>query len=148
MPIAIYGLLIAAGAALVVQNLIMARISGQVSSVLVALVLNSGVGLFVLSGLLFDRFGIAGVTEVLKQLRPWAILPGLLGTFFVFASLLGYQRIGAAATISVLVASQLVAGLAWDMMRSGDTDLQSWIPALFGCALLIAGAVLVAARGV
>jgi transporter family-2 protein len=39
----------------------------------------------------------------------------LLGSFFVFASISGYQNVGAATTIAVLVASQLVGGLAMDI---------------------------------
>jgi transporter family-2 protein len=42
----------------------------------------------------------------------------LLGSFFVFASISGYQNVGAATTIAVLVASQLIGGLVMDVLRS------------------------------
>jgi hypothetical protein len=44
--------------------------------------------------------------------------PGLLGSFFVFASISGYQNVGAATTIAVLVASQLIGGLVMDVVEA------------------------------
>lgn len=139
----IFALLIAAGCAVVVQNLLMVQITSTVSTVLITLLVNSAVGFAVLLALLLGRSGVAGVSEAIGALRYWCILPGLLGSFFVFASIHGYQRLGAAATISVLVASQLIVGLAVDIARSGAAA--SWGPML-GVVLLVAGAWLVAAR--
>jgi transporter family-2 protein len=98
-------LLVSAGLCLVLQNLLMVRITLSASTVLVALVINSAVGLTVLLSLLLIRNGAGGVAEAVSALRPWAFLPGLLGSFFVFAGILGYQRLGAAPTIAILVAS-------------------------------------------
>ena len=81
-------LLVAAGAGLVIQNLLMARITGAASTILVALVVNAAVGLALLSALLLRRNGVAGINEVVGSFRPWFILPGLLGSFFVFASIM------------------------------------------------------------
>ncbi|MBF8766194.1 DMT family transporter [Pseudomonas putida] len=86
------GLLIAAGAAIVAQNLLMVQISGGASSPLVALLINSAVGFVLLFMLLVGRSGPAGIIETLSGLRLWHVLPGLLGSLFVFASLQGYQR--------------------------------------------------------
>lgn len=138
----IVALLIAAGAAVVVQNLLMVQISSNASSVLVALLVNSAVGFVVLLGLLIARSGINGIAEAAGALRWWSLLPGLLGSFFVFASISGYQRLGAAATISVLIATQLIVGLGVDMVRSGGVGVSPVI----GAVLLVAGAWLVAAR--
>ena len=143
MSLMILGLLIAAGAAVVVQNLLMVQITSGVSTVLITLLVNSAVGFAVLLTLLITRSGIAGVGEAIGALRYWSVLPGLLGSFFVFASIFGYQRLGAAATISVLIASQLIVGLGVDMVRSGGAG--NWGPML-GVVLLVAGAWLVAAR--
>ncbi|MEE1923546.1 DMT family transporter [Pseudomonas sp. 148P] len=138
----VVALLIAAGAALVVQNLLMVHISSGVSTVLVALLLNSAVGLVVLLTLLLARSGMAGLGEMFATLRYWSVLPGVLGSFIVFASISGYQRLGAAAAISVLIASQLVVGLGVDMFRSGWSGLSP----LLGVILLVGGAWLVASR--
>ncbi|SUI55498.1 Inner membrane protein ydcZ [Serratia marcescens] len=74
------------------------------------------------------------------------LLPGLLGSLFVFAGILGYQKLGAAATISILVASQLCMGLLADVYRAGPAALRENLPALVGALLLVAGAYLVAKR--
>ena len=94
-PATTFALLVAAGAALVAQNLLMARITGAASSVLVALMMNSAVGLVALSVLLLGKAGMSGATGITGMFRPWFVIPGLLGTFFVFASITGYREFGA-----------------------------------------------------
>lgn len=146
MTALIVTLLVAAGAAIVAQNILMAQITAGASTVLIALVMNSAVGLVALLILLLGRSGLAGISETFGAVRIWSILPGLLGSFFVFASIVGYQRVGPAATISILVASQLIFGLALDMARSNATSVQGWLPAIAGAGLLVSGAFLVASR--
>lgn len=82
------------GAALVAQNLLMARIADGAPTILVALVTNSGVGLLALAILLVRRLGLSGIAEAVASASPWFVLPGLLGSFFVYAIIVGYQRIG------------------------------------------------------
>ncbi|MGK8660928.1 DMT family transporter [Serratia marcescens] len=139
-------LLIAAGMGLVVQNLLMVRITESVSTILITLVINSSVGLLLLVGLLLAKNGLGAVAEVAGAARWWMLLPGLLGSLFVFAGILGYQKLGAAATISILVASQLCMGLLADVYRAGPAALRENLPALVGALLLVAGAYLVAKR--
>lgn len=139
-------LLVAAGAALVVQNLLMAKITGAASSVLVALLMNSAVGLVLLSALLLRKTGMNGLSEVAGLFRLWFVIPGILGTFFVYASIMGYQSVGAAPTIAVLVASQLVFGLAWDMSRSERLAGSDISLSAIGAALLVSGAILIVSR--
>ena len=62
--------------------------------------------------------GVAGFQELALSVKWWTLIPGLLGSFFVFASISGYQNVGAATTIAVLVASQLVGGLIMDLVRA------------------------------
>lgn len=135
--------LTAAGILLVIQNLLMVRITESVSTVLVTLVLNSGVGLILLLLVLMARNGNSAMAEALQSFRPWYLLPGLLGSFFVFASILGYQRLGAAVTIATLVASQLIAGLVADGLRTSNSPFRIEPSSLLGAVLLIAGAVLI-----
>lgn len=139
-------LLVAAGAALVVQNLLMAKITGAASSVLVALLMNSAVGLVLLSALILRKTGINGLSEIAGMFRLWFVIPGILGTFFVYASITGYQSVGAAPTIATLVTSQLLFGLAWDMSRSNSLTSNGILPAAIGVALLVAGAILIVSR--
>src|ERR1044072_7905314 len=138
--------LAAAGISLVLQNILMVRITQSASTVLIALVVNSSVGLTALLLLLLVRRGTAGLAEAIGTIRPWALLPGLLGSFVVFAGIWGYQRLGAAPTIAVLVASQLLAGLPFDAARSGQMTLPANAWQIVGAILLVIGAVLVASR--
>ena len=132
-------LVIAAGLALILQNLVMGGVVARTSSLLVALVLNSAVGIVLLGGLLLWQ---GGWREGIATFRLWYLVPGLLGSFFVFASLTGYQTLGPSRTIAVLVASQLVFGLGADLLRGGRIGLAPVV----GVGLLVAGASLVLMR--
>ncbi len=109
--------LIAAGVGLVVQNTLMVRITQSASTILIAMLLNSLVGIVIFVTMLLLRQGVAGFQELALSVKWWTLIPGLLGSFFVFASISGYQNVGAATTIAVLVASQLVGGLIMDLVR-------------------------------
>jgi transporter family-2 protein len=134
-------MLVAAGVALVVQNAVMTRIAAA-SGILVALALNSAVGLAALLIALVGRTGFGGFLDLAGAFRLRALLPGLLGSFFVFASVQGYRTLGAAPTIAVLVASQLAAGLACDAIATRFHNVA--MRPLAGAALLVVGAILVA----
>lgn len=138
--------LTAAGLGLVVQNTIMVRISQSASTILIAMLLNSLVGIVLFTGILLARNGLAGVQELVATVRWWTLIPGLLGSFFVFASITGYQNVGAATTIAVLVASQLIGGLVMDIARSHGVPLRAMIGPAIGAVLLVIGAWLVAKR--
>lgn len=129
---------------LVVQNLLMVRITASASTVLITLVLNSSVGLVLLLSGLVVRNGVGGLTELTDAFRPWHLLPGILGSFFVFASIFGYQRLGASATISTLVASQMLTGLIADGLKSGSAFPRADPLAMLGAIFLVLGVVLIA----
>ncbi|HAU3344332.1 TPA: DMT family transporter [Salmonella enterica subsp. houtenae serovar 1,40:z4,z23:-] len=134
--------LIAAGVGLVVQNSMMVRITQTSSTILIAMLLNSLVGIVLFVTILWFKQGAAGFGELVASVRWWTLIPGLLGSFFVFASISGYQNVGAATTIAVLVASQLIGGLALDIARSHGVTLR----AMVGALLLVIGAWLIAKR--
>ncbi|EGA5120098.1 DMT family transporter [Salmonella enterica] len=138
--------LIAAGVGLVVQNSIMVRITQTSSSILIAMLLNSLVGIVLFVTILWFKQGAAGFGELFVSVRWWTLIPGLLGSFFVFASISGYQNVGAATTIAVLVASQLIGGLALDLARSHGVTLRAMVGPTFGALLLVIGAWLIAKR--
>jgi len=136
----IYLLLMAAGMALVFQNLLLVRITQSVSTVIITLVFNAATGLSILLVSLLVRKGLGGFTEMLTALRPWVMLPGLLGCFFVFAAMTGYQVLGAPATIAILLASQLLTGL---VVSARQEQVLPDKMSIFRAVLLIAGAVLI-----
>lgn len=138
--------LVAAGIGLVIQNTLMVRITQSASTILVAMLLNSLVGIVLFVSILLIKHGLAGVNELIATVKWWTLLPGLLGSFFVFASISGYQYVGAATTIAVLVASQLIGGLVMDVMRSQGVPLRALVGPVCGAVMLIVGAWLVAKR--
>ena len=142
----IQALLVAAGAALVAQNILMAKITGATSTVLVALLMNSAVGLALLSALILFKTGISGLGEFVGVFRLWFVIPGVLGTFFVYAGITGYQTVGAGSTIAILVTSQLVCGLAWDILRSDNVTVHEIMVAALGAGLLVFGVFVIVSR--
>ncbi len=88
----------------------------------------------------------AGFNELASTVRWWTLIPGLLGSFFVFASISGYQNVGAATTIAVLVASQLIGGLVMDILKSNGIPLRALVGPVCGAVMLVVGARLVARR--
>jgi transporter family-2 protein len=138
--------LIAAGIGLVVQNTLMVRITQSASTILIAMLLNSLVGIVLFVSILLFKHGMNGFQELYASVKWWTLIPGLLGSFFVFASISGYQYVGAATTIAVLVASQLIGGLVMDVVRSQGIALRALIGPVCGAVLLVIGAWLVARR--
>ncbi len=138
--------LIAAGVGLVLQNTLMVRITQSASTILIAMLLNSLVGFVLFVTILLLRHGAAGFQELALNVKWWTLIPGLLGSFFVFASISGYQNVGAATTIAVLVASQLVGGLVIDLIRAQGVPIRALIGPVCGAVMLVVGAWLVARR--
>ncbi|MGH5968656.1 DMT family transporter [Klebsiella aerogenes] len=138
--------LIAAGVGLVLQNTLMVRITQSASTILIAMLLNSLVGIVLFVTILLLRHGAAGFQELALNVKWWTLIPGLLGSFFVFASISGYQNVGAATTIAVLVASQLVGGLVIDLIRAQGVPIRAFIGPVCGAVMLVVGAWLVARR--
>lgn len=138
--------LIAAGIGLVIQNTLMVRITQSASTILVAMLLNSLVGIVLFVTILLIKHGLPGVNELVSTIKWWTLIPGLLGSFFVFASISGYQYVGAATTIAVLVASQLIGGLVMDIVKSHGIHWRALVGPVCGAVMLIIGAWLVARR--
>lgn len=101
-------------------------------------------GLTQLLSLLALRSGKAGFTELATALSWRSLIPGLRGTFSVFANLLGYQRLGAGTTISVLVTSQLIGGLIADAIRTGSAKIDA--ATLVGAVMPEVGTVLLTTK--
>lgn len=138
--------LIAAGIGLVIQNTLMVRITQSASTVLIAMLLNSLVGIVLFVSILLIKHGLAGFQELVATVKWWTLIPGLLGSFFVFASISGYQYVGAATTIAVLVASQLIGGLLMDVLRHPGIPWRALVGPVCGAIMLVVGAWLVARR--
>lgn len=73
--------LVAAGVGLVVQNTLMVRITQSASTILIAMLLNSLVGIVIFVTMLLLRQGVAGFQELALSVKWWTLIPGLLGPF-------------------------------------------------------------------
>lgn len=109
------------------------------------MLLNSLVGIVLFVSILWFKQGMEGFGELVSSVRWWTLIR-LAWIVFVFASISGYQNVGAATTIAVLVASQLIGGLVLDIFRSHGVPLRALIGPICGAILLVVGAWLVARR--
>jgi transporter family-2 protein len=73
--------LVAAGIGLVVQNTLMVRITQSSSTILIAMLLNSLVGIVLFVSILLVKHGLSGFSELAATVRWWTLIPGLLGSF-------------------------------------------------------------------
>lgn len=135
-------ILVAAGISLVIQNLVMVKITEKVSTVTITLLLNSISGLLILLTILCIKNGMSGLNEAIKNISPMTLVPGALGSFFVFSGVLGYKHLGAAKTIAILVGSQLVFGIIADSV-STPIPSKPALSTIIGAILLMAGVVLI-----
>lgn len=74
--------LIAAGIGLVVQNTLMVRITQTSSTILIAMLLNSLVGIVLFVSILWFKQGMAGFGELVSSVRWWTLIPRLAGIVF------------------------------------------------------------------
>jgi len=139
-------LTVLAGLAGSVQVAVMGRFGGRVG-VLEALTFATGIQLaFSVAILLVARLGTGGLGEAFRA-PSWMWLGGLMGLTVVFTITFAQPRIGATATIGILIAGQLVMGAVIDRFGLFGVDqiAISW-PRALGIALLGVGAALSLAR--
>jgi len=140
-----------AGLAGSVQVAVMGRFGGRIG-VVEALVFATGIQLLLASAiLLVSRLGtgglISGGSGGAFRAPPWMWLGGLMGLIVVLSITFAQPRIGATATIGILIAGQLVMGAVIDRFGLFGVDeiALSW-PRVLGIVLLGAGAALSLAR--
>jgi transporter family-2 protein len=136
------GLATLAGLAGSVQVAVMGRFGGRIG-VVEALTFATGVQLLLaVTVLLVSRQGV-GRLGTAFSVPPWMWIGGLMGLVVVLSITFAQPRIGATATIAILIAGQLGMGAVIDqfgLFGVGQIDL-SWTRVL-GLALLAAGAAL------
>jgi transporter family-2 protein len=135
-------LAVAAGLAGSIQVSLMSRLGeriGVLEALAFSATLTAALAVIVL---LLARQSLAGLERAVHQ-PWWVLLGGVMGLIIVFTITYAGPRIGVAATVGILIASQLVMGAAidrWGLFGSDRVALH-W-PRLVGLALLAAGAAL------
>jgi transporter family-2 protein len=136
------GLAVLAGLAGSVQVAVMGRFGDRIG-VVEALAFATGVQLVLsLAILLAARLGTGDLAGAFRA-PPWMWLGGVMGLTVVFTITFAQPRIGATATIGILIAGQLVMGAIIDRFGLFGVDqiAISW-PRALGIALLGVGAAL------
>jgi transporter family-2 protein len=132
-----------AGIVLPVQASINAQLKNYVGTPLIASTISFLVGLL---ALLIGTL-IHGTWNLGKNLTsaPWWIWTGgLLGAFYVLATIVLIPRLGAATTVACVLAGQVVVSIIIDHFGLFQVTInQISIPRLFGAVLIIVGVILV-----
>jgi bacterial/archaeal transporter family-2 protein len=135
-------LAIAAGLAGSVQVAVMGRFGGRIG-VVEALTFSTGVQLaFSLAILLVARAGVGSLGAAFRS-PAWMWIGGLMGLTVVFSITFAQPRIGATATIGILIAGQLIMGAVIDRYGLfGVERIGISLPRAVGIVLLGIGAAL------
>jgi transporter family-2 protein len=133
-------LTVLAGLAGSVQVAVMGRFGGRVG-VLEALTFSTGVQLGLsLAILIVVRTGFGGIGDAFRT-PAWMWLGGVMGLTVVGTITFAQPRIGATATIGILIAGQLVMGAAIDRFGLFGVDrIDISLPRAVGIVLLGIGA--------
>jgi bacterial/archaeal transporter family-2 protein len=136
------GLATIAGLAGSVQVAVMGRFGGRIG-VVEALTFSTGVQLaFSLAILLVARAGVGSLGAAFRS-PAWMWIGGLMGLTVVFAITFAQPRIGATATIGILIAGQLIMGAVIDRYGLfGVERIGISVPRAVGIVLLGIGAAL------
>ena len=139
-------LIILAGGATALQAPTNARLMGAVGSPVNAAFISFAVGTLAL-GLAAAAMQVRPDTAAMKGLPAWAWVGGLYGCVFVIAAAWSVPRYGAAMTITLMVAGQLVVSLMLDQTGAFGVPRQPLnFNKVAGVLLVFAGVVL-ARRG-
>jgi transporter family-2 protein len=140
------GLTVLAGLAGSVQVAVMGRFGSRIGT-FEALTVATAVQLLLAAAILLAVRGGTGALPDAFRTPAWMWLGGLMGLIVVFSITFAQPRIGATATIGILIAGQLAMGTAID--RFGLFGVEqisiSW-PRALGVLLLAVGAALSLSR--
>ena len=134
----------AAGAAVATQFGVNTQLRSVVGGTVTAAAISFIVGAaaLTLAAVVIDR-RIPDATIVVHA-PPWVWIGGLLGSFYVLASIVLTPRLGAATTVGLVLAGQVAASIAIDHFGLLRVPVQeATLPRLLGALLIVAGVVLV-----
>ncbi len=135
---------IAAGAALTTQFAVNAQLRTVVGGPVVAAAISFFIGTLALvaAALVVDRH--VPEMSVVTSSPWWVWIGGLLGAAFVLASIILTPRLGAATTIGLFLAGQMIASIIIDhfgLLRVAVHE--ATIPRILGLALVLIGVFLI-----
>jgi transporter family-2 protein len=126
------------------QALINTRLGTAAGNAFVAAMISFAVGFTSLTIVLAVRTAGAVRWEGLRGAPWWAYVGGMLGAFFIVATIYGVPRVGAAVWLSAAVLGQVTFSLVADHFGFfGVSQHAVSLPRLVGIVLVIVGVVMV-----
>ena len=133
-----------AGIGVATQALINTRLGGAAGNPFVAAMISFAVGFTSLAIVLTLRTTESGRWEGLRAAPWWAYVGGMLGAFFIVATIYGVPRVGAALWLSAAVLGQVTFSLVADHFGFFGVNVHPvTLPRLLGIVLVVVGVVLV-----
>ncbi|MFK5998435.1 MAG: DMT family transporter [Rhodobacterales bacterium] len=108
-----FPVVVIAGAAVALQAPINASLGRSLDSTIAAAAISFGVGFAVLLLLAFITGG-AAVFSPLAGVAWWQLIGGMIGAYYVWATLWGVPTLGVLTTVAALILGQMVAALLLD----------------------------------
>jgi bacterial/archaeal transporter family-2 protein len=133
-----------AGIGIATQALINTRLGAAAQSPLVAAVISFAVGLTSLLCVLVIQPTGTVKLQALRSAPVWAFFGGMLGAFFIVATIYGVPRVGAAVWLSAAVLGQVTFSLVADHFGYFGVNVHPvTLLRLAGVVLVIVGVVMV-----
>ncbi len=133
-----------AGIAQPIQSSVNAGLKSYIGSPIVAAAISFIVGSIILVIVSFLNGGISGMNRNFSQVPWWMWSGGLLGAFYVTANIVLLPRLGAAQTISLILAGQMIASILIDNFGLLNVPVHSLnIPRVIGVLLVVGGVALI-----
>jgi bacterial/archaeal transporter family-2 protein len=137
-------LAVGAGVSVVVQQALNAELRAGIGSPLWAALVSYVVGALAIAAVLLALREPWPDATAVQSSAPASWAGGLFGTVYIVMSILLMPRLGAATTVALLVAGQMLGSIAFDHFGLfGLTPHRADWPQLAGALLLIAGVVLI-----
>ena len=135
---------VVAGIGVATQALINTRLGTAAGNPFVAAMISFAVGFTSLAVVQVLRTTATVQMDALRAAPWWAYLGGMLGAFFIVATIYGVPRVGAALWLSAAVLGQVTFSLVADHFGFFGVNVHpvTW-PRMLGIVLVIVGVVLV-----
>ncbi|MES2813431.1 MAG: DMT family transporter [Pseudomonadota bacterium] len=133
--------MVLAGAAISVQAPINAALSRELGATVPAAAVSFGVGFLVLVALAAVQ-GQGAAFLRLSQVPAWTLLGGVLGAWYVFASVWGVASLGVVTLVAALILGQMAAALIIDATGALGMAVHEVTPTRLAAAGLVAAGLL------
>ncbi|MDP3194097.1 DMT family transporter [Tabrizicola sp.] len=129
------------GAAISVQAPINAALSRELGAAVPAAAVSFGVGFLVLLAIAAFQ-GQGGAFLKLPQVPAWTLVGGVLGAWYVFATVWGVASLGVVTLVAALILGQMAAAMVIDATGALGMAVREVTPTRLAAAALVAAGLL------